>query len=277
MKDAFSKYGLSLLYEETNFKDIISYPYHFACGMDIICVSGRGTLSTGIQEYTLQKDSELIFLTGTLLHLTEATKDFKVRILGFSKSLFDEVVLNIDTSYLSFLHDTPLYHHPISSLSAKHVNLWMDVAKMICGDKNNQFRVHLEHNFLQSFLMWTCNTIPTKFIFTGNSYTRKQLLYHKFLACVHDSSTEEHDVAYYANSLCISTRYLSEIANECSPNKTPKQLIDEQVTAEIKVLLRYSDLSITQIAEKMKFPDQSYLSRYFKRQTGTSPSDYRIG
>jgi len=46
--------------------------------------------------------------------------------------------------------------------------------------------------------------------------------------------------------------------------------------AEIKALLYTSDLSVTQIADRFGFPDQSYLSRFFKRKTGFSPYDYRM-
>lgn len=34
-------------------------------------------------------------------------------------------------------------------------------------------------------------------------------------------------------------------------------------------------LSITQIAYALKFPDQSYLSRFFHRHTDMSPAQYR--
>jgi AraC family transcriptional activator of pobA len=274
MKDAFVQYGKSFYYEESDFHSIVNYPYRFKCGMDILCIKGKGTLSTGIQTYQLQECSELIFLSGTLLQLIDATEDFKVRIFIFSKELFDEVAIQIDTSYFHFIGETPLYNHPLGGESWQNANMWMDMSQMLCKEEKNTFSNYLEHNFLQSFMMWTCNTIPTKFIFTGNSYSRRQMLYHRFLSMVHDHSIMQHDVQFYANSLCISTRYLNEITN-CF-GKSPKQLIDEQLIAEIKVLLRYTDLSITQIAEQLKFPDQSYLSRYFKKHTGDSPSNYRI-
>lgn len=57
--------------------------------------------------------------------------------------------------------------------------------------------------------------------------------------------------------------------------RTPKQLIDEQLTAEIKVLLDDPHLSVTEIAQHFNFPDQSYLSRFFKKNTGMSPKEFR--
>ena len=59
-------------------------------------------------------------------------------------------------------------------------------------------------------------------------------------------------------------------------SKTPKQLIDEQLIAEAKVLLNEPCLSVTEIAELLNFADQSYLSRFFKKNTGMSPKEFRL-
>ena len=54
-----------------------------------------------------------------------------------------------------------------------------------------------------------------------------------------------------------------------------KKLIDEFVLLEIKVLLQNTEFPIQEISNRLNFPDQSYLGRYFKRQMGISPSAYR--
>ena len=57
--------------------------------------------------------------------------------------------------------------------------------------------------------------------------------------------------------------------------KTPKQLTDEQLAVEIKVLLNDPHLSVAEIALLCNFPDQSYLSRFFRKHTGFSPKEFR--
>ena len=104
----------------------------------------------------------------------------------------------------------------------------------------------------------------------------REYIFHRFLSLVRQHCTERRDTAFYAGELCISQRYLRVVTAGLAPHKTPKQLIDEQLVAEIKALLYTSDLSVTQIADRFGFPDQSYLSRFFKRKTGFSPYDYRM-
>ena len=72
---------------------------------------------------------------------------------------------------------------------------------------------------------------------------------------IREYSMHEHQVAFYAEKLCISSRYLHKVTVRHLDGKKPKQLIDEQLVAEIKVLLNEPRLSVTEIAEQLHFPD----------------------
>lgn len=133
----------------------------------------------------------------------------------------------------------------------------------------------MELNFLLNMLLWIFSTIPDTYISVVQSYTRKQQLFHKFMHLVHEHAAQMHQVSFYAEQLCISPRYLNNITGTYSEGKTPKALIDEQLTAELKVLLNNPALSIAEIATACHFPDSSYLSRFFKKNTGLSPKDFR--
>ena len=133
----------------------------------------------------------------------------------------------------------------------------------------------MEQNYLQSMLMWIFSSIPYADISPEQSFTRKQLLFHKFMHLIHEYASQEHQTSFYAEKLCISPRYLHEITTAYSNGKTPKSIIDEQLTAEVKASLNNPDLSVAEIAEMYRFPDPSYLSRFFKKNTGMTPKEYR--
>ena len=78
----------------------------------------------------------------------------------------------------------------------------------------------------------------------------------------------------YADQLCITTRYLSSILQDLTGH-TPKELIDARCIQEIKMLLRTTNLTMQEIALRLDFPDQSFFSRYFKKNTGMTPAEYR--
>ena len=133
----------------------------------------------------------------------------------------------------------------------------------------------MENDFLQSFLIWLFGTVPEKIEIQSGS-TRQQQLCQQFLQLIREYGAVEHAASFYAEKLCISPRYLCAITATYSQGKTPKQLIDEQLSAEVMVQLNNLDLSLSEISSICSFPDSSYLSRFFKKIMGISPNEYRL-
>lgn len=260
-------------YEEGNLQELASSPLYFSCGVQLLCTCGEGLISTGAQQFHLYKMSELVFWGGSIMQLIEASDDFNARMLLYPKKVFLQAAIALDTSYFNYMEEYPLYNH--GEKSWKNVNLWIDLGEMLFTQPYSTFRERIELNFLQSMLMWIFSTIPDTYISVAKSYTRKQQLFHKFMYLVHEHAAQMHQVSFYAEKLCISQRYLNDITGTYSEGKTPKTLIDEQLTAELKVLLNNPALSITEIATAYHFPDSSYLSRFFKKNTGLSPKEFR--
>ncbi len=280
-----SGYGQGLLsdtgqirYAETDLSFLSGSPCHFRCGIYMACVSGRCEVSTGAEAFLLEEQTELIFLNGTLLHRLQATEDFRVRMIVFPGDVFLKAILPIDTPYMNYAHEHPCYRHTPDDRSQatwKQMCIWMDVAQMLfSGDSRTQFRELQEYSFLQSLLLWLFGTVPEK-LEVHPRYSRQQLLCQKFLQLVREYGTAEHSAAFYAGKLCVSPRYLHRATARCLEGRSPKQLIEEQLVAEIEVLLNDPDLTVTAIAEQLNFADQSYLTRFFKRHTGLSPRQYR--
>lgn len=265
-------------YRETNFANLEDHPLRMRDGIYIAVVSGTATLNTGAETYHLVPQMELSFISGSLGQCSDRSDDFKVRLFTYTPELLAKTTLQIDHIYFEYNETHPTYIHtpdPRSQRTWNEIMLWMDMAKMLFGNDNYpKFREQQEENFLQSFWMWVFDTIQER-IDTKNNFTGTQLIAHRFISMVKNSAATHHRVDYYAQQLNISQRYLNRIVWRHTRGRTPKQVIDAQLVAEIKELLIDSTLSATQIAERLNFPDQSYLSRFFRRHTGLSPAQYR--
>lgn len=260
-------------YDEGNLDFLRPSPLHFNCGVQILCTRGACILSTGAKQFHLREMSELIFWGGSIMQLMEASDNFHVRLLLYPKKIFLQAAISLDTTYFNYMREFPQYDH--GEESWKNVNLWIDMAQLLFSRPSPAFRERLELNFLQSMLMWIFSSIPDTYVSKAESYTRKQLLFHKFMHLIHEHAAQMHQVSFYAEQLCISPRYLNEITLSFFNGKTPKALIVEQLTAELKVLLNNPALSIAEIASLCHFPDSSYLSRFFKKNTGIAPKAFR--
>lgn len=83
-----------------------------------------------------------------------------------------------------------------------------------------------------------------------------------------------HTVKEYANHLNVSVKTLinSVGASSCS---TPLKIINDRIILEAKRQLCYTDLKIKEIAFRLGFDDPSYFVKFFKRQTGILPAEFR--
>ena len=101
-----------------------------------------------------------------------------------------------------------------------------------------------------------------------------QTVFHAFVTALERDFTAHHDVQHYAETLGLSSVRLSMVVNRVLGVST-KRAIDDRLVLETRRLLRYSTLSVGEIAARLGYADQFHLSRIFKRHTGMSPLVYR--
>ena len=85
-----------------------------------------------------------------------------------------------------------------------------------------------------------------------------------------------HSVKEYADLLSVSPNHLNKTIKNTT-GKTASEIINESLLMEAKALLSLPHLSVSEIAFALGVDDVSYFSRFFKKHSGMSPSDYRKG
>ncbi|MBB6369563.1 helix-turn-helix domain-containing protein [Chryseobacterium shigense] len=83
-----------------------------------------------------------------------------------------------------------------------------------------------------------------------------------------------HSVKEYADLLSVSPNHLNKSVKNVT-GKTASEIINESLLMEAKALLSLSHLSVSEIAFALGVDDVSYFSRFFRKHSGVSPSDYR--
>ena len=103
---------------------------------------------------------------------------------------------------------------------------------------------------------------------------RSKLVLEQFLTLVSEHHDKERGMAFYAEKLCLTPKYLSKIVRAASGKSGP-EWIDSFVILEAKNMLKYSDMPIKEIVYKLNFPNSSVFYKFFKTHTGQTPSEYR--
>jgi len=259
--------------DESSLDLILDRPQRLAAGVILLCLSGKADIMVDMNQCSLTAGMQAILFPNEICMLTGRTEDFNVLFFSFSYPIFKEASYRIAADYFGFLKEN------FCVLLPQHgFNMNVDtlrIAKELYHDTENRFREKMIINVLQNYLFDSYDKISRFHSQVEiRESDRKNKLFKQFVNLIHKHCTHIREVGFYANELSISSRYLSTIARK-NDKRSAKAFIDDCVTQEIKLLLHSTDLSIQEIADKLNFPDQSYLGRFFKRQTGMSPKEYR--
>jgi len=97
------------------------------------------------------------------------------------------------------------------------------------------------------------------------------LLFRDFLE---SNYTQLKSVSDYAQIICISEKRLGQATSKVL-GKSPKEIINDRILLEAKRLLVHTNLSVKEIGQELGFKDPAYFVRYFKKNTETTPVEFR--
>jgi AraC family transcriptional regulator, transcriptional activator of pobA len=131
----------------------------------------------------------------------------------------------------------------------------------------------LRHHLLSAALLWAQRWREAQ-LEGGGATSTDVHLHREFRETLERDFTTNHEARHYASELGVTTGTLSRVLMKLT-GRTTKQLILDRVLLEAARLLRFSDLSVKEIAARLGFTDQFAFSKAFKRQRGEAPLDYR--
>ena len=224
-------------------------------------------------ERMVQKNDVILVNRGQMVSNYMLSRDCRGVAIMFSNSFFAEFIKGTREMSQLFLF---AYAHPVFNLNAEKADTFMEYFNTVCrkvGDMDHIFRKELVVSLLKAMMYDIGNEIYQKKQ-ASPKRVRAEAIFNDFIMMVNENFRSQRKVSWYAEQLCITSKYLSETVKQVS-RRTPNEWIDHYVTLEIRVLLKNSAMSIKEIAQNLNFPNQSFLGKYFKEHVGMSPSKYR--
>jgi len=102
-----------------------------------------------------------------------------------------------------------------------------------------------------------------------------QMLVKRFFHLVAENNQKNLSLSDYAARIGITPNHLTQTVKLLT-GKTSSQIIKAKQLLEIKRLLVHTNLNVSEIANQLNFEDQSYFTKFFKRETGLTPLQYRV-
>ena len=103
---------------------------------------------------------------------------------------------------------------------------------------------------------------------------RGHLMVKRFYQLVEENYQRNLTVNEYANLLAVTPNHLTQTLKQLT-GKTSMDIIKSKQILEVKRLLVHTNMGVTEIANMLNFADQSYFTKFFKKETGLTPLVYR--
>lgn len=239
-----------------------------------LCLEGKCTFRFNTQPYTLEPGDLMIVRKGSLIENLEAGADFKVINMYVSPAFVEQATPQTNYGMRGAL---ALFLNPIMHLNKEQ--------QFVCERDFRWVSYRLEqtgHKFFHELLLNAVQAaILDYFDFHATLYkqesvsTQNALLINGFLSMLDEGTYRQHrEVSYYADKLCVTPKYLSEVSKRVS-GYPANFWINRYTALDIARLLRDRSLTFVQIADMFGFSSPAYFSRYVQRMLGVNPTRYR--
>lgn len=255
--------------------------FRFPCRIDAFVIGvgteGETSVSFNLHEFRLKKDSMFIFTPKNILQVN-SQQYFKADVIAISPDFMRRINIDIKNMmplFLKFVENPALTLTPEESRSMR--GMIAQIERETRGPET-----HFSFDIVSGLIAATIYKVgdimyhylaehPEE---QNNSHNRAEEYFKQFTHLLGEHFREERSVGFYARQLCITPKYLTTLIKRIS-GQSVSEWIDNYVILEAKTLLKYSTMSIQEIAYYLNFPNQSFFGSYFKRNTGMSPSQYK--
>ena len=263
----------------SSLQQFVQHSYQFQFNSIFWCISGEALFNIDGQKHRFLPGQIIICPRGCNILLLDITSDFSARLLGLSKHIWLAARSAFSPESMENIERTP--HTGGSTVEEKEfvTNIFRQIDLMeimIAGNSDSIDFCRKNIILAVNALLLYMQEIKNKCEYSGKNIIGENhdKLFNEFRVMLTHKFREERSVQYYADMLRISTRHLNAVCQRAS-GQNAKEIIDHHTIIELQVALMYTHKSFQELVNEFRFPDQSYLNRYFKRHTGYSLSEFR--
>ena len=263
---------------------MLRYPIRFDGYIIFFLKKGHLRADVNLNTYDIVEHSLLISVPGNIIRVAdyreERVKDIELTFVLISR----EFMSGIRIDFLKVFQDSmKLLDNPCIQLDDFQIDIaddYFKLARKIISSPLSKKR-EIIGSLLTSLTYMSADILARRIddarrMGKEKNSARLNLVFEQFIALVNEYHNSERGMAFYAEKMCLTPKYLSKLIKQASGRSAP-EWIDSFVILEAKNMLKYSGMTIKEIVYKLHFPNQSVFYKFFKAHTGMTPSEYRNG
>ena len=257
--------------------EIFRFPSRLNALIIGVGTEGETSLTSNLQEFRLKKDSLFIFSPKHILQV-QSNNRFKAHLIVIAPDFLKRI--NIDTKRMMplFLQFGSLPCMELTHAESQSLRSFISMVEQELKGPETDFSSEIIGGLIAATI-YKVGDILTHYLtehpeVDSPMHNRAEEYFKQFTELLGEHYKHERSVGFYARQLCITPKYLTTLIKRIS-GKSVSEWIDSYVILEAKTLLKYSNMSVQEIAYYLNFPNQSFFGSYFKRNAGMSPSQYK--
>lgn len=252
----------------------VEYPHRHDFFELLFIEKGSGIHTIDGNSYNIEPPC-LFFLSPGQAHKLEISDDIEGYIYIFTSDFY--LINRINQNRLiefPFFFDINQNNPPLlfdSSEGSRFIKLMFQEAVKRVGAPDES-TIDMLRVLLDAILVECASLYPTD-VSVANS-GKGAVLVKRLFNLIEENYLKNYSINEYAAILNVTPGHLTQTVKLLTGKRTSEVLRSKQIL-EAKRLLIYSELSITEISDSLNFADQSYFSKFFKKEVGVVPSVFR--
>ncbi len=241
----------------------------------IVCEKGYFCFDVDKKKFTARAGETVFLSEGNNFSIGELSDDLRVSILFYHIDPIREI---LGSSIVAMYLYTTLTPEPCYVWTSGEES---DLARYIAllgrhrKSAQNPFDNHECKLLLLALTYRLCSIYSRRIIEEKNVAGHKIDTFIKLIRLIEKYYMQERGVAFYADKLCLSPKYLSALSKSVC-GYTVQELVFRAIIRKSIFWLKNTNKSVQEISDDLNFPNASFFGTFFKKQTGLAPSHYRI-
>ncbi len=246
-----------------------------SCFSYSLVTSGTAVVSYDDRVTNLEKNDLLLYTPGMLVNTLEVSDDFSALCLMGDEATTYEIPYARNIIRASYFPYVINYSHKLSlsDFEASWLANRMNEIRVYANCQRHIYKDECLNSLYSLFILDLLN-VESRFKKSTDFNSHTIDLFLKFLKLLTENYSRHHNIAFYADALAVTTIYLSRIVKRFS-GQTVKTHVDRMLVMEASYLLTNTDQTVSQIAEALNFANPSSFCKFFTKQRGVSPREYR--
>ena len=240
----------------------------------IVCHRGNFTIVAGGDTFKVEHGRTIFLNRGEYFHVVDSSADCLYSLLFYRIDTIRDILGNTVMGMKFWDVINPSSCQIVTNDKTADIGNYISLFASLPDDDNDVF-IEKERMLLMLSLTYRLCSVFSKMIGSNHSISERQTdIYIRLIELVGKYYDLHRSVAFYADKLCLSPKYLSSIVKSIS-GLTVQQHVFKAIVRRSILLMNNTDMSIKQISDSFHFPNPSSFGTFFKKHTGMSPRTFR--